>query len=1438
MKTRRKSLFKRGLSFFIAMTMCLSMLQMPVFAAETHEHNQDGWECVWTEGSEELNCKHEHDEECYTPGKDVLDCEDDHHSEECYGAGEDILICEDDGEEHEHNEDCYAPGDDVLKCKEKHHTEDCYIPGEDELNCSHEHNEDCYIITEGKWNCMPGEIEETENAEDADEVEADDLAAEEEKGVTEEIILETETPAVEISMDNTDERQEQEDESSYATEDELAAAFEATGEALEDEDAALGITEMENHVSVKDFMDACDAIGDADDIESILAALDKTEAVYHQLSDKDKEVVADEWAYIQGYMENIRNGNPDEELGGLALISGESFTVNVVKVVNGNAVDSVTLTQKCLQSTGHSGYNHSTNLRTLANVSGFSGYKGYNWSKYTTVPTSYKKGFAPNNNYVSVHYNITGSAPYKANETLFLFFEEEKIFTLNYDANGGTGAPESQTAKSTADKYDFTISSVEPTRDGYTFLGWGIDRVNPNKYFYANNKITVESTTTLYAIWEVSVEQVTLTYHGNGNTGGRVPASQTVNKGENLTIKNAGSLVRTGYIFLGWDAEQNAAEPSWSPGDSMRLVQNTDLYAVWKPDEGRPTIPGTKPGSFTVIKSFDGLAEGVLIPDITLTYEAWRTKDGEIVGKKETGKVEISPSGDGCYSGTITPTVWDIQTNGAGSMSEEERSRYKNVIVVTEANAEVEGYNLEFAPQYPADGTAEGSQVTFSMDGATFKKNLSLKNIYTQIPDTPKPSLDNLDIIKSVDRPEVNVGEDVTYTIKVENNASQSVEVDIVDQLPNELFTGAPTASDGGVYNEDTCSITWEKVNIEANGFKELTVTVKTARAGSFENIAEIVLGDKKKTDKVTVVVKEPKPLTPSLEVTKKNDGFKIDSQTGNATVKYTITVTNTSGFPIYGLRITDTLEPPTITKVNTEDTGEAKIKWSFKDFKTKTSDNGRFINITPTGGEEDLVHVLQPLNRGEEFADKQTVTLTYKIEIENLNDDVAVKVKLDNTALGASWSKAPTAEQVSLFRMSRSTTAPLASDDEPDISASDSSSASSGEIGGNGSSSTEGELPGKYSVIYTWNLPEGADETLPAESKYPAGAAIKVDNNYTNTTTTVAGGRTYTFSGWSTDDVEVKNGGFIMPAKNVIIRGTWEKKEEKPDTPDVPDAEKITATWLPGYGDNQPIQTEEYSKGTTKVPEEDYPENPEREGYTFDGWGTPVTDENGNITITAQWKPVSDITNPESHKVTIHYLYTDGSKAADDAVRDSLTEGTAYSITSPGIDGYTPDQAVVEGTMGTEDIEITVIYTRNSTGSSGGSSGGGSGSGGSSGGGGGGSTATNQTGRVHGTTPAPESEVTVPGDGVPLAVIPEGTDIPDEDVPLAGIPVVDIPDADVPLAGIPDLMYIPDDDVPLASVPKTGDNSGLWHMMALLSAFSLMAVTMMDRKKRQEKEK
>ena len=107
--------------------------------------------------------------------------------------------------------------------------------------------------------------------------------------------------------------------------------------------------------------------------------------------------------------------------------------------------------------------------------------------------------------------------------------------------------------------------------------------------------------------------------------------------------------------------------------------------------------PGTRAGSFTVTKSFVDLDDGVIRPDVSLTYEAWRTKDNEMVGQKESGTVALSKNADGTYSGNITPTVWDIQTNGDGALSDAERARYKNVVVITEntESATVDGYSWD-----------------------------------------------------------------------------------------------------------------------------------------------------------------------------------------------------------------------------------------------------------------------------------------------------------------------------------------------------------------------------------------------------------------------------------------------------------------------------------------------------------------------------------------------------------------------------------------------------------------------------------------------------------------------------------------------------------------------------------------------------------------------
>lgn len=45
-------------------------------------------------------------------------------------------------------------------------------------------------------------------------------------------------------------------------------------------------------------------------------------------------------------------------------------------------------------------------------------------------------------------------------------------FTVNFDAMGGSNAPESLTEVSTENEYTFTISDAVPTREGYNFVGW------------------------------------------------------------------------------------------------------------------------------------------------------------------------------------------------------------------------------------------------------------------------------------------------------------------------------------------------------------------------------------------------------------------------------------------------------------------------------------------------------------------------------------------------------------------------------------------------------------------------------------------------------------------------------------------------------------------------------------------------------------------------------------------------------------------------------------------------------------------------------------------------------------------------------------------------------------------------------------------------------
>lgn len=153
---------------------------------------------------------------------------------------------------------------------------------------------------------------------------------------------------------------------------------------------------------------------------------------------------------------------------------------------------------------------------------------------------------------------------------------------VRYLANGGTGAPSTQT------KYygkPLTISSTIPSRVGYKFLGWTDTDVAVVTYA-PGSTYTRNAALTLAAVWQST--DIKITYNANGGTG--APPSQTVKNGESFTISKT-VPTRSGYNFLGWSKSSSASYPLIAPGSTYSgATADLTFYAAWeKEDEPLPS---------------------------------------------------------------------------------------------------------------------------------------------------------------------------------------------------------------------------------------------------------------------------------------------------------------------------------------------------------------------------------------------------------------------------------------------------------------------------------------------------------------------------------------------------------------------------------------------------------------------------------------------------------------------------------------------------------------------------------------------------------------------------------------------------------------------------------------------------------------------------------
>ena len=129
------------------------------------------------------------------------------------------------------------------------------------------------------------------------------------------------------------------------------------------------------------------------------------------------------------------------------------------------------------------------------------------------------------------HHEACGADPAGASDTMMPKTRSGAVrpaatqytYTLHYDANGGSGAPPSQSVISSEFHVWVPISDKIPTRDGYTFMGWANSWTG--KPIYGGNGGYTEClvvhgydmSTTIYAIWEVHTHRWgEWTSNGNG----------------------------------------------------------------------------------------------------------------------------------------------------------------------------------------------------------------------------------------------------------------------------------------------------------------------------------------------------------------------------------------------------------------------------------------------------------------------------------------------------------------------------------------------------------------------------------------------------------------------------------------------------------------------------------------------------------------------------------------------------------------------------------------------------------------------------------------------------------------------------------------------------------------------------------------------------------
>jgi len=242
-----------------------------------------------------------------------------------------------------------------------------------------------------------------------------------------------------------------------------------------------------------------------------------------------------------------------------------------------------------------------------------------------------------------------------------LYAKWAPTYGVTYNGNGSTGGNVPVDALSYLPSATVTVLANTGTlaKTNYTFAGWNTAANGSGTSYAASGSVTFSmgsANVTLYAQWTAN-PTYTVTYDGNGSTGGTAPTdSAHYQQGATVTVKAnsiivSQTLVNSSASFAGWNTAANGAGTDYAAAATFTMGSaNVTLYAKWTPY----VLPTLTTAVTSSIKGTMATSGGTISA----------TGGAPVTARGLTWSLSSSPSGTGFISsnGTGVGTFSNVMT--------------------------------------------------------------------------------------------------------------------------------------------------------------------------------------------------------------------------------------------------------------------------------------------------------------------------------------------------------------------------------------------------------------------------------------------------------------------------------------------------------------------------------------------------------------------------------------------------------------------------------------------------------------------------------------------------------------------------------------------------------------------------------------------------------